>query len=301
MINTPADARSLAESLLADREPRWSHVTTVGRSAEALAASAGLPDRVVIAAWLHDIGYASTVCRSGFHPLDGAAYLRDLGCDPLLVGLVAFHTGATCEADQRGLREELNALPQPVDDELDMLTMIDLATDPHGHPIRDRDRIAEILSRYPDGHPVHQAVSASRPSLLTASARAKKLLGLPESWPIEEPETTPAHAAQKTASPAPKWWQREGVTTALAVGGVVITGAAVVATRSGSAGRVLAGWMGKGSSAPVAAEVVQEMVKRAAPKAHAVAGHRKMVAYGAGRALRKEVQVAPYLRGGGAV
>jgi hypothetical protein len=33
----------------------------------------------VAAAWLHDIGYAPAIAESGtgFHPLDGARYLRD--------------------------------------------------------------------------------------------------------------------------------------------------------------------------------------------------------------------------------
>ena len=30
------------------------------------------------AAWLHDIGYAPAVDDTGFHPLDGARYLRDV-------------------------------------------------------------------------------------------------------------------------------------------------------------------------------------------------------------------------------
>jgi len=32
------------------------------------------------AAYLHDIGYAEPLVDTGFHPLDGAVYLRGLGC-----------------------------------------------------------------------------------------------------------------------------------------------------------------------------------------------------------------------------
>ncbi|WP_406239339.1 hypothetical protein [Nocardia sp. NBC_01009] len=29
------------------------------------------------AAWLHDIGYAPDIARIGFHPVDGAEFLRE--------------------------------------------------------------------------------------------------------------------------------------------------------------------------------------------------------------------------------
>jgi hypothetical protein len=34
-----------------------------------------LPDDLVAAAWLHDIGYAPELAKTGFHPLDGSAAL----------------------------------------------------------------------------------------------------------------------------------------------------------------------------------------------------------------------------------
>jgi HD superfamily phosphodiesterase len=36
------------------------------------------PDLLEAAAWLHDIGYSPEIAVSGFHPLDGARYLRDV-------------------------------------------------------------------------------------------------------------------------------------------------------------------------------------------------------------------------------
>ena len=38
-----------------------------------------LTDDLVAAAWLHDIGYAPELVETGFHPLDGARYLRREG------------------------------------------------------------------------------------------------------------------------------------------------------------------------------------------------------------------------------
>ena len=67
-------------------------------------------DLVEAAAWLHDIGYSPDLVGTGFHPLDGARYLRDAWrASPLLCRLVANHTGALIEAEERGLAEELAA------------------------------------------------------------------------------------------------------------------------------------------------------------------------------------------------
>ena len=41
---------------------------------------------LLAAAWLHDIGYAPTVRKTGFHPLDGGLYLRDHKWDQRLTG-----------------------------------------------------------------------------------------------------------------------------------------------------------------------------------------------------------------------
>ena len=47
-------------------------------------------DLLEAAAWLHDIGYAPSLVATGFHPLDGARYLRDTQhADAMLCRLVA--------------------------------------------------------------------------------------------------------------------------------------------------------------------------------------------------------------------
>ena len=59
-----------------------------GVAAKATALSGAVPDAeaglLVAAAWLHDIGYASGLRNTGFHPLDGARYLRATGWDSAL-------------------------------------------------------------------------------------------------------------------------------------------------------------------------------------------------------------------------
>ncbi|HWU32836.1 MAG TPA: HD domain-containing protein [Marmoricola sp.] len=180
-----ADERTLARECVGMLGRRWSHVRAVGRAAETLAARTDLvSDAVVGAAWLHDVGYGPTVQSSGFHALDGARYLAKADLDPAVVNLVAFHTGATYEADERGLTSELAEFAAPDPDDLDVLTMIDLSVSPDGFPIVDSERLAEVLMRYTADDPVARAVLRSRPSLLAASRRAKQRLGLSDDWPI---------------------------------------------------------------------------------------------------------------------
>ena len=92
------DAAALAETKLAQVLPqRWRHVRSVARRARWVAKTLGLPDDLVAAAWLHDIGYAPDLVQTGFHPLDGARYLRRTGVDGQVVSLVAYHSCAQIE------------------------------------------------------------------------------------------------------------------------------------------------------------------------------------------------------------
>jgi len=171
-------AEALAESLLAEALPdRWAHSRGVGVAARELAGLAGEhADVLEASAFLHDIGYAPTVRDTGFHSLDGARYLRDCTEAPALAcTLVAHHTGAAFEAEERGLRGELEA-EFPVGEEPEPLlvaaiTHCDLCVGPTGVRTDPQARIAEILSRYPADHVVHRSVTSSRPTLLAQSAR----------------------------------------------------------------------------------------------------------------------------------
>jgi hypothetical protein len=180
---TVAGAAALARELLSALEPRWSHVTAVGRRAEALCRDHGLPQDLAVAAWLHDVGYSPRVMTTGLHPLDGARFLQRGGAGEVVVSLVAHHTGAAVEARERGLSAELAQFAAPPADLLDALTWIDLTTDPQGQPVTVGDRLAEILRRYPPDHPVHRAVSRSSPALVEAAVRAEHRLRRPDPRP----------------------------------------------------------------------------------------------------------------------
>jgi len=81
-------ARVIAEERLGSLAPRWAHVRGVAGAAELMASGLATidTDAVVAAAWVHDVGYAPSVRRStGFHPVDGAVFVRAEGFPAVVV------------------------------------------------------------------------------------------------------------------------------------------------------------------------------------------------------------------------
>jgi hypothetical protein len=175
-------AAELCRSLLAEELPRrWAHCQGVARQAVAIGRVLGDQAGVVeAAAWLHDIGYAAPLVTSGFHPLDGARYLRDavFGDRPLWT-LVAHHTCALVEAEERGLADEL-AAEFPIGDvdafAVAALTYCDMTTGPDGQRVEVDERIAEILDRYPADHVVHRSIARAASRLRAQAAEVSAVL-----------------------------------------------------------------------------------------------------------------------------
>jgi hypothetical protein len=138
-----------AEDRLSSLESRWSHTQGVAARAQALAVMVPEDDRhvLVAAAYLHDIGYATDLAHSGFHPLDGARWLRAQGQERPAC-LVAHHSGARFEAAVRGLTDELDVFPEERSLTADALSYCDLTTDPDGWPVTPGSRLASIDARY---------------------------------------------------------------------------------------------------------------------------------------------------------
>ncbi|MBU3063147.1 HD domain-containing protein [Nocardia sp. NEAU-G5] len=174
-------AWQLAESQLAQSLPRrWAHSQGVARAVETLEPSAaGDADLLVASALLHDIGYAPAIVMTGFHPLDGARFLRDEHqADDRLVRLVANHTFAVLEAEERGLRAELEAEFPILEDQflVDALMYADMTTTPDGEPTTPAARIAEIVDRYGPDTVVGRFIQRAEPEILAATARIDRLL-----------------------------------------------------------------------------------------------------------------------------
>jgi HD domain len=165
-------AEGLAHTLLADALPRrWAHVQGVAVQARTLKPSLG-PDADLLeaAAWLHDIGYAPELAETGLHGLDGARYLRDVQhAEPLLCRLVAHHSYAVIEAEERGLADIMNREftppPRPL---ADALTFCDMTTSPDGEQVQVHRRLAEIHDRYGTGHLVSRFIRRATSLILEA-------------------------------------------------------------------------------------------------------------------------------------
>jgi len=178
----------LAQALLQESLPRrWAHVQGVAARARSLAPALGTDaDLLEAAAWLHDIGYAPGLAATGFHPLDGARYLRDVQqADTMLCRLVAHHSCAIIEAEERGLAEILSREFEPVPHSLSSaLIFCDMTTSPDGEFVPVARRLAEIHQRYGPGHLVSRSIWRATPIIVRAVeqvqervARTAKLRG----------------------------------------------------------------------------------------------------------------------------
>src|SRR5262245_34646670 len=168
------EAEALSRALLAtELARRWRHSVGVAGQAARLAAAGGFDrDLLVDAAWLHDIGYSSQLVDTGFHPIDGARHLRRLGADERLVNLVAHHSSARIEAGLRGVDALLTQeLPQDMSLPHDELCFCDQTTGPDGEVLDVMERLAEIRTRYEDGHVVRQFVDLAEPELVATVRR----------------------------------------------------------------------------------------------------------------------------------
>jgi hypothetical protein len=133
-------------------------------------------DLVVAAAWLHDVGYAPRLRRSGFHPLDGAAYLWVSGWPADLCALVARHSGAEFVAEVQGLSAQLADFAVPDPALLDVLTYADQTIGPGGVAMQVEDRIADMLRRHGQDSPNARAPPRRGPHLLAVAQRIRARL-----------------------------------------------------------------------------------------------------------------------------
>jgi putative nucleotidyltransferase with HDIG domain len=174
-------ARKVAELELAAPLPRrWAHTQGVAQRAADLARILGADaDLLAAAAVLHDVGYAPRLAVTGFHPLDGARFLRDVhSADERLVRLVANHSFALLEAEERGLREVLEAEFPLLEDQrlVDALVWCDMTTTPDGDRTTVEARVAEIVSRYGAHSVVGRFIRRASPEIFTAVERVEAAL-----------------------------------------------------------------------------------------------------------------------------
>lgn len=126
-------ARDEARRLIEPLGRRWQHLAAVGRKAESLGPQLNLDVKLLAAAsWLHDVGYATELVDTGMHAIDGARHLRRTGWDERILSMVAHHSCALLEADERGLSAELAEFARPPGEYEDAVCFCDMTTDPAG-------------------------------------------------------------------------------------------------------------------------------------------------------------------------
>jgi HD domain len=176
-----AAAQRLAHDVLGGLDGRWQHTQGVARRAAEASPAVPEADRpaLLAAAWLHDIGYAEPLRRSGFHPLDGACYLQEHAWPEPLAGLVAHHSAARFVAEVRGLAAPLQAFPAdryasgPV---ADALTYADQTTGPTGERMDVEDRLAGMLRRHGPDSPNARVHNHRAPAIRAAVDRTERSL-----------------------------------------------------------------------------------------------------------------------------
>lgn len=149
------------QNFFSPEENRYKHIMGVVEKAQ------GVPE-----AYLHDIGYAKKLVRTGFHPLDGALFALEHSFSPEVVKAVLFHSGAYGEAKLRGgeigyLYRQLSPFLTSSDQEkIDFLTYCDIHTSSDGSTVTIEERLADIFARYPEDTVVHRNMKQQRPYLL---------------------------------------------------------------------------------------------------------------------------------------
>ncbi|MFE9886005.1 HD domain-containing protein [Streptomyces scopuliridis] len=174
-------ACALAEAELREPLPRrWAHSQGVAHRAAVVSGVVGdHAELLASAAVLHDVGYAPRLALTGFHPLDGARFLRDVhDADERLVRLVANHSSALLEAEERGLRKVLEAEFPLLDDQqlVDALVYCDMTTTPDGEVTSVDARLAEITARYGSDSVVGRFIRRAAPDIMAGVGRVEAAL-----------------------------------------------------------------------------------------------------------------------------
>ncbi|MEV2226239.1 HD domain-containing protein [Nocardia vinacea] len=158
-------ATELAHEHLHTLPRRLQHVGGVARRAALAKDIVDDPALLIAAGWLHDVGYAPDLIRTGFHPVDGATYLRQLDAPERLCALVANHSCACVEARNRGVNLDWPDEQTPL---RDALWWADMTTTPDGADATLAERLADVYRRYGETDIVTRSLREAEPALREA-------------------------------------------------------------------------------------------------------------------------------------
>lgn len=170
-------AERTATDLLAPLEARWRHTVRVVERAQSFRDVLDRDELEVLlaAGYLHDVGYAPELTKTGFHPLDGARFVRDAGHERL-AGLVAHHSASDAEAEERGFTDELAQFPAEDSLVARALTYCDLTTGPNGEEVAVSARLVELGDRLGGDDPTVRAVRREATRLAAVVDEMESLL-----------------------------------------------------------------------------------------------------------------------------
>ncbi len=178
----------LVSSLFGDSR-RGLHIRAVAERARELAPQLGLGPAferdLVTAAYLHDVGYAPAVFRTGFHQLDGAVWCAHRGYSDDMVAAILTHSGAREEAALdprvRGIYADLPPIaPSPL---ADALTLCDVRTSPTGERFTLNERLREIAARYGAEHIVTRSQGEAAPRIRESQSRVLRQIARTQGTP----------------------------------------------------------------------------------------------------------------------
>ncbi|WP_245577025.1 HAD-IIB family hydrolase [Maridesulfovibrio zosterae] len=148
----------LAASFYNADSTRLAHMRQACRTAKRIVSQMNydkeLSDKIIIAALFHDIGYSEKLAKTGFHPLDGAAYLAHCGAPEDVIEAVLWHSSTPLEIQNLPeIKVYYDKFPVPDLENILIRTVCycDFRTSPLGESFSFGQRIVELKNRFGTG------------------------------------------------------------------------------------------------------------------------------------------------------
>nr|WP_239061059.1 HAD-IIB family hydrolase [Desulfovibrio sp. JC022] len=145
----------LAASFFPADSTRLAHMRQAGSTARRLTAQidydAETARKIITAALFHDVGYSEKLNKTGFHPLDGAAYLAHCNAPEDLIRAVLWHSSTPVEIESMPeMKEIYSQFPGPNYDcpIHKAVAYCDFRTSPVGESYSFGQRIVELENRF---------------------------------------------------------------------------------------------------------------------------------------------------------
>ncbi len=145
----------LAASFFPADSTRLAHMRQACNTAKRLVCQmdydANTSAKIVTAALFHDVGYSEKLKKTGFHPLDGAAYLAHCGAPEDLISAVLWHSSTPVEIESLPeIKEIYDNFPGPRYDcpIHKAVAYCDFRTSPLGESYSFGQRIVELEGRF---------------------------------------------------------------------------------------------------------------------------------------------------------